>query len=58
MVRANIGSEEIILGLGDLLPELSSAARVRLESYLRRILGNGLNVLLEESQKRLAETGY
>ena len=58
MMRTDYYSDEILLGLADLSPELSSAARLRLESYLRRILGKGLQTLLTKSRKRLAETGY
>jgi Fic family protein len=58
MLRANFFSEEIVLGLPDLSPQLSSAARLRLESYLRRILGKALQTLLTKSRKRMAKTGY
>lgn len=58
MVRTNYYSDEILLGLADLSPQLSSAARLRLESYLRRVLGKGLQTLLTKSRKRLAKAGY
>jgi len=58
MLRAVGPKEEITLGQADLLPELSSAARLRLESFIERILGKGLDALLRESQERLSKTGY
>jgi hypothetical protein len=58
MTLANLDAEEILLGLADLSPQLSSAARFRLESYLRRMLGKGLKVLLAKSRKRMNQTGY
>jgi hypothetical protein len=58
MMSATFQSEEILLGLADLSPQLSSAARFRLESYLRRILGEGLKGLLAKSRKRMTRTGY
>jgi Fic family protein len=58
MVRATYFSDEILLGLADLSPQISSAARLRLESYLRRMLGKGLQSLLTKSRKRLTRTGY
>lgn len=54
MVRASVDSEEITFGLADIYPQLSSAARLRLESYLRRILGIELDALLRQSKERLA----
>jgi Fic family protein len=58
MALANLNSEAILLGLADLSPQLSSAARFRLESYLRRMLGKGLKALLAKSRKRMNQTGY
>lgn len=58
MLRAVGPKEEIILGQADLLPELSSAARLRLQSFVERTLGKGLDALLRESQDRLSKTGY
>jgi Fic family protein len=58
LLRALGPKEEITLGQGDLLPELSSAARLRLQSFIERILGKGLDTLLRESQERLSDTGY
>lgn len=58
LLRALGPKEEITLGQADLLPELSSAARLRLQSYIDRILGKGLDALLRKSQERLSSTGY
>lgn len=58
MMRAKGPKDQIILGQVDLLPELSSAARLRLESVVERILGKDLEALLRRSQQRLSETGY
>jgi Fic family protein len=58
MVRASYFSEDIVFGLADLSPQVSTAARLRLESYLRRMLGKGLQRLLTKSRERLTRTGY
>lgn len=58
LMKSDIGSDEISFGLADLSPQISSAARLRLESYLRRIIGNGLSALLEKSRNQMTQNGY
>jgi Fic family protein len=58
LIRSNINEEELILGLADLSPQLSSAARLRLASYFRRAVGIGLEALLSESRRQLENRGY
>lgn len=51
-------AEQLTFGLADLHPALSSAARLRTESFARRLLGRGLKTLLQKAKKRLKRTGY
>ncbi|HEV7769727.1 MAG TPA: Fic family protein [Solirubrobacterales bacterium] len=58
LVLQRDGHEQLMLGLADLVPQLSSAARLRIDSYLQRILGFALSELLARSKARLQEAGY
>jgi Fic family protein len=50
--------EYVVLSLDDLRPQLSSAARLRVASFVRRLVGRGLSTLLEQAEKRLRGEGY
>ena len=50
--------EKLGLSLADLQPQLSSAARHRLSSFVRRQLGTGLDVLYAKAKKSLRSSGY
>jgi Fic family protein len=58
MVRAKRTSDQLVFGQRDLSPELSPAAMVRLESFVRRILGESLKELLATSRASLRNQGY
>jgi Fic family protein len=58
MVRARRTGDQLTFGQFDLSPHLSSAARLRMESFVRRIIGNILKELLEASKARLQQKGY
>jgi Fic family protein len=58
LVRLRGQNDELTLGLADLFPQLSSAARLRTDSYVQRIIGLGLEGLLARSKHRLREIGY
>jgi Fic family protein len=58
LIRSDIDGDELVLGLADLSPQLSSAARLRLASYLRRAVGIGLEALLSESRRQMENRGY
>jgi len=51
-------AEYLILSLSDLQPQLSSPARLRVSSYVRRLMGRGLSILYQEAGETLRETGY
>ncbi len=51
-------AERLTLSLADLQPELSSAARHRVSSFIRRLLGGGLSRLFEEAEDALRRAGY
>jgi hypothetical protein len=50
--------EQLMLGLADLSPTLSSTARLRVENFLRRLTGQALNSLLAAARERLRRAGY
>jgi Fic family protein len=50
--------EKLTLSLTDLQPQLSSAARYRVSSYVRRLLGTGLEVLYKKAEQNLRRAGY
>lgn len=58
LLRSSAPQEVAIFGLNDLQPQLASAARIRLENFVQRILGSALEVLLAQSQKKLEQSGY
>jgi len=59
LVQSSGGADEqLVLGLADLHPDLSSAARLRTENFSRRLLGQGLDALLKAARTRLRKTGY
>lgn len=51
-------AEYLVLSLSDLQPQLSSAARLRVSSYVRRLLGRGLSALYQKAGEALRNTGY
>lgn len=58
VVRVRESGDQLTLGLADLNPQISSAARFRVESFVHRFIGNYLNQLLSRSKKRLRKLGY
>jgi Fic family protein len=58
MIRATGSSDEIVFGQLDLLPDVSSSALLRLENFVRRILGEDLQSLLELARAELRQQGY
>ena len=58
LVRQRGGQEVLTFGLADLTPQLSSAARLRTESFIQRIVGVALSELLARSRDRLRQAGY
>jgi hypothetical protein len=50
--------EQLAFGLTDLQPQLSSAARHRLSSFVQRQLGTGLDALYAKAKERLRSAGY
>jgi Fic family protein len=50
--------EKLGMSLLDLQPQLSSAARHRLSSFVRRQMGTGLDVLHAKAKESLRRTGY
>lgn len=58
LVQADTQNDHLVLGLADLQPALSSAARLRLQSFTRRLLGDALALLLEKAKKRMRQMGY
>jgi Fic family protein len=51
-------AEEFLFGLADLQPELSSAARLRVSNFVRRLLGRNLDLLRREAEQQLQGRGY
>lgn len=51
-------AEYLVLSQSDLQPQLSSAARLRVSSYVRRLTGRGLSVLYQAAEEALRGTGY
>lgn len=58
LLRNTITRAEFVVGLADLQPQLSGAARYRLENFLRRTTGEALNELLAKAKLRLRRRGY
>ena len=58
MVRAKRSGDELVFGQTDLTPRMSSAAQIRLESFVRRVLGIDLENLLELSRRQMRRQGY
>jgi Fic family protein len=58
LMRQRYGDDQLTLGLADISPQLSSAARLRVDSYLQRVIGVGLSQLLEQSREKLRDRGY
>lgn len=58
MVRSRGGDDRVIFGQGDLTPTMSSSAQVRLENFVRRVLGTNLQNLLALSRSELQKRGY
>ena len=58
LVRARRNGEQISFGQEDLAPNMSSAARLRLENFLRRLLGAELQELFSLATSSLERRGY
>jgi hypothetical protein len=58
LLRTAAPQEVAIFGLNDLQPQLASAARIRLENFVQRVLGSALETLLAQSQEKLEQSGY
>jgi Fic family protein len=50
--------EPLVFGLADVQPQLSIAARIRLEAFIRRVLGGMLQTLRTNATKALRDQGY
>lgn len=58
LLRAQMTGDEIHFGQDDLVPTLSSATHVRLESFVQRTLGTDLRALLGRSRNAMRQHGY
>jgi Fic family protein len=58
LLRNSRTGKELAVGLADLQPQLSGAARYRLENFLRRTVGEALDGLLAEARSDLKRQGY
>ncbi len=58
VVQVGRAEDQLVFGLADLYPQISSAARLRLNSLIQRTIGNALNHLLQAAREQLRESGY
>ncbi|HEX4307138.1 MAG TPA: Fic family protein [Solirubrobacterales bacterium] len=58
MVKERGHRDSLVFGQVDLAPEVSSSAEVRLQNFVRRVLGGGLSDLLKASRGKMQSQGY